>query len=82
MHITDFKLEDDNTYWEAFASHKNNDPFTIKVRVITTRVDYLIVVRDYKTGILIDEKRCSPYFLPNTVKLSATRFAKKCLGEM
>ena len=80
MYMTEFKLEEDGTYWEAFASQENDSPFVIKVRVIYTMTGYLVVIRDYKTGFLLDEEKYTPYFLPTTAMLSATRFAKRYLS--
>ena len=82
MHITDFKLEDDKTYWEAFASKREGDTFTIRVRVIPTPTAHSLLIRDYETGTLLDEKRLTPHLLANTVRAAAEVFAKKHLGEI
>ena len=87
MHITEFVLEEDNTYWEAFASNKKGKAPIVKVRIILIPTGYIIVIRDYKTGYLLAEKTLATEdksyvkekLLSNILKTSAITFATNFL---
>ena len=52
MYFSEWKLEEDKSYYQTIASFKElSSPF-FKVRVIPVELNnyYLIVIRDYKTG--------------------------------
>ncbi len=83
MYITEFKLKEDSTYtyYEAFASHKKEDALAIKVRIVPTPTAHSLLIRDYETGVLLDEKRLTPYLLSHIVKVSAIHFGREYLNR-
>ena len=77
MYITKFALEKDNTYWEAFATDKKGTDFTVKVRIIPTQINNIIVIRNYNTGYLLSDKILTHDKPPisDFIKASAVAFA-------
>ena len=89
MHITEFVLEEDNTYWEAFGSNKKEEIPIIKIRIILIPTGYVAVIRDYNTGYLLAKKNLTNEDKPLTkkktllgiLKTSATNFANQFLND-